>query len=126
VIAIENVRLYEAEQQRTREPTETLEQQTATSEVLEVIGSSPGDLQPVFSTMLANAARICEANFGNIYRWDRDALQLVAMYNTPAVLADSRRRLPVRPSPTNFLGRMLATKAPIHIADLAADSISTL
>ncbi len=67
VIAIENVRLFEAEQQRTRELTESLEQQTATSEVLEVISSSPGDLQPVFETMLEKAVRICDAKFGNIY-----------------------------------------------------------
>src|SRR5262249_3813352 len=64
VIAIENVRLFEAEQQRTRELGESLEQQTATSEVLSVISSSPGDLKPVFDTMLENALRICEAKFG--------------------------------------------------------------
>src|SRR5262249_13223250 len=67
VIAIENTRLFEAEQQRARELAESLERQTATSEVLQVISGSPGDLQPVFSTILKNAARICEANFGNIY-----------------------------------------------------------
>jgi two-component system, NtrC family, sensor kinase len=66
VIAIENVRLFEAEQQRTRELTESLEQQTATSEVLQVISSSPGELEPVFQTMLSNATRICEANFGDL------------------------------------------------------------
>jgi hypothetical protein len=70
VIAIENTRLFEAEQDRTRELTESLEQQTATSEVLQVISSSPGNLQPVFATMLENAVRICDAKFGNIYRWD--------------------------------------------------------
>jgi hypothetical protein len=74
VIAIENTRLFEAEQQRTRELTESLEQETATSEVLHVISSSPGDLQPVFETMLQNAVRICDAKFGNIFRWDGDAL----------------------------------------------------
>ena len=79
VIAIENVRLFEAEQQRTRELTESLEQQTATSEVLQVISSSPGDLQPVFEAMLENAVRICDAKFGNIYRWDGDALHLLAI-----------------------------------------------
>ena len=65
-IAIENVRLFGAEQQRTQELTESLEQQTASSEVLQVISSSPGDLQPVFETMLENAMRICDAKFGNI------------------------------------------------------------
>src|SRR5215469_7899005 len=66
VIAIENVRLFEAEQQRTRELGESLEQQTATSEVLRVISSSPGELEPVFQTMLQNAVRICEAVFGTM------------------------------------------------------------
>src|SRR5262249_31222600 len=63
VIAIENVRLFDAEQQRTRELSESLEQQTSTSEVLRVISSSPGELEPVFQAMLENAARICEAKF---------------------------------------------------------------
>jgi two-component system NtrC family sensor kinase len=70
VIAIENVRLFEAEQHRTRELTGSLDQQTATSEVLQVISSSPGDVQPVFAAMLEKAVRICGAMFGNISRWD--------------------------------------------------------
>jgi transcriptional regulator with GAF, ATPase, and Fis domain len=83
VIAIENSRLFEAEQQRTRELTESLDQQTATSEVLQVISSSPGDLQPVFATMLENAVRICAANSGTIYRWDGEVFHLVATHNMP-------------------------------------------
>ena len=67
VIAIENVRLFDEVQQRTRELTEALEQQTATSEVLKVISSSPGELEPVFNAMLGNAVRICEAKFGQLF-----------------------------------------------------------
>src|SRR5262245_63954065 len=70
LIAIENVRLFEAEQQRTRELSESLDQQTATSEVLRVISSSPGELEPVFQTILSNATRLCEAKFGTLYRYD--------------------------------------------------------
>ena len=66
----------------TRERDEALEQQAATSEVLKVISRSPGDLQPVFATMLAEAVRVCEANFGNIYRWDQDALHTLQQLTT--------------------------------------------
>ena len=75
--------------------TEALEQQTATSEVLQVISSSPGDLEPVFASMLEKAVRICDATFGNIYRWDGEALHLVATHNTPPAFAEARRRSPV-------------------------------
>src|SRR5262245_58768725 len=80
VIAIENVRLFEAEQARTRELSESLEQQTATSEVLRVISSSPGELQPVFEAMLANATRICEATFGNLWLFEGNAANAVAFH----------------------------------------------
>jgi GAF domain-containing protein len=121
VIAIENTRLFEAEQQRTRELTESLEQQTATSDVLQVISSSPGDLNPVFQTILANATRICEANFANIYRWDGNGLSLVATQNTPLAYVEARKRLPMRPDPKTPGGRMVATRNVVHVADLAAD-----
>ena len=91
VIAIENARLLNELRQRTANLTEALEQQTATSEVLQVISSSPGDLEPVFASMLENAIRICEATFGNIYRWDGEAFYLLATKNTPQALAEYRR-----------------------------------
>ena len=105
----------------TSELHEALEQQTATSEVLQVISSSPGDLQPVFATMLENAARICDAKFGNIQRWDGEVLHLVATHNTPPAFAEARMRSHLRPSPETPIGRMVATKTVIHVVDLAAD-----
>jgi GAF domain-containing protein len=122
VIAIENTRLFEAEQQRTRELTESLEQQTATSEVLQVISSSPGDLEPVFATMLEKAVRICDAKFGGVYRCDGDTFTLVATHNLPPAYAEVSRRAPFRPSPKHFLGRFLAGKTVVHCADLAAEA----
>jgi class 3 adenylate cyclase len=106
----------------TRERDEALEQQTATSEVLQTISSSPGDLEPVFAAMLEKAVRICDADFGNIFRWDGDALQLVAAHNTPPALAEARR-LPFRPDPKMPTGRMLSTKTAIHVVDLAAEQV---
>jgi two-component system NtrC family sensor kinase len=117
VIAIENVRLFEAEQKRSRELSESLEQQTATSEVLSVISSSPGDLQPVFEAMLENAVRICDAKFGNIYRWDGEALRLVAGHNTPPALVEARRHTPLRPATNDPIGRMIKTQTVIHVPD---------
>ena len=104
--------------QRTSDLSEALEQQTATSEVLEVISSSPGDLQPVFATMLENAVRICDATFGNIYRWDGEALHLLAAHNTPPALAEFHRRSALRPA---LVRRMVETKTATHVADVRTD-----
>jgi signal transduction histidine kinase len=112
--AIENTRLL-------NELRESLEQQTATSEVLEVISSSPGDLQPVFAIMLENAVRICDAKFGNIYGWDGDAVHLVATHNTPPAFAEARGRSPLRPDLKTPFGRMIATKTVIHVDDTMAE-----
>jgi two-component system, NtrC family, sensor kinase len=87
VIAIENVRLFDAEQRRTGELSEALEQQTATSEVLRVISSSPGDLKPVFETMLENATRICGAQFGNLFLREGDAFRAAAVHAPPRQLS---------------------------------------
>ena len=102
-----------------RERDEALEQQAATSEVLKVISSSPGELGPVFDAMLANATRICEAKYGILYRWEGDALRTVAMHGAPPSFVEERRRNPVvRPAPATALGRALATKQPALIADV--------
>jgi len=112
VIAIENTRLF-------NETEEALERQTATSEVLQVISSSTGELEPVFQAMLEKAVRLCDAKFGNIYRWDGELLHLLAAYNTPPALAEFRRRSAFRP--TMVVRRMVETKTAAHVADLAAD-----
>ena len=119
VIAIENTRLLNELRQRTDDLTESLEQQTATSEVLRVISSSPGELEPVFQAMLENARRICEAEFGVLYRCEGDALRAVAMHGAPQAFVEERRRNPlIRPPPQTTLGRVMATKQPVQIADI--------
>ena len=121
VIAIENARLLNELRQRTADLTESLDQQTATSQVLQVISSSPGDLEPVFASLLENAVRICDAKFGNIYRWEDHALHLVASHNTPPAFAEARRRSPFNRAAANaVISRLLATKAAVHVADAAA------
>jgi class 3 adenylate cyclase len=130
VIAIENARLLNELRQRTidltartADLTEALKQQTATSEVLQVISGSPGDLQPVFATILENAVRICDAKFGNIYRRDGEALHLLATHNTPPAYAEERRRSPYRPYPHSPIGRMMTDKTLAHISDITADQV---
>ncbi|HZN30080.1 MAG TPA: GAF domain-containing protein, partial [Xanthobacteraceae bacterium] len=122
VIAIENVRLFDEVQARTRELGESLEQQTATSEVLRVISSSPGELEPVFNTLLENATRICAATHGNLFLREGDAFRLVAMHGAPAAWAEKWRREPVvRPGPGTGLGRIAKTKDVVHIVDLTKE-----
>jgi signal transduction histidine kinase len=116
VIAIENARLLS-------ELRESLEQQTATSDVLRVISSSPGDLEPVFHAMLENATRICEAKFGVLSLKEGDRLRVVAMHNPPPAYAELRRREPTW-IPTGQMGRIAAqaaaSKQAIQVPDLAA------
>jgi two-component system, NtrC family, sensor kinase len=117
VIAIENARLLNELRQRTSALSEALEQQTATSDVLGVISRSPGELAPVFDTMLANAVRLCEAKFGNLFLHEGGALRIVASHDVPAKFVEARRR---RDSYQGTpLDDVIGTKQTIHIADLA-------
>src|SRR6516162_1997550 len=119
-IAIENVRLFAAEQQRTRELSESLEQQTATAEVLRVISSSPGELELVFEAMLTNAVRLCEAKFGVLYLYDEGRLRVGATHDVPPAFAKARRKEPFTPAPDASTGKVVATKQAVQVADLAA------
>ena len=116
VIAIENARLFEAEQQRRRELTESLEQQTATSEVLGVISSSPGELEPVFQAMLANAMRICEAKFGIMFGYADGAFRGLSWLGISPEFSDFVRQPRVWGSETG-LGQLARTKKTVHITD---------
>jgi GAF domain-containing protein len=119
LIAIENTRLLNELRQRTDDLSESLEQQTATSEILKVISGSPGELEPVFQTILENATQICEAQFGALFRSEGDAVRCVGMHNPPKAYAEERRRNPlIRPAPATVFGRALATKRPVQIADI--------
>ena len=126
VIAIENARLLNELRQRTNDLTELLEQQTATSEVLRVISSSPGDLEPVFEAMLANAVRICDAKFGMLYRYDNEAFDPVALFGVPPAHAEFlRRRGSFRPPAGTGLDRLIETKAVVRIADDSASPFAS-
>jgi GAF domain-containing protein len=114
VIAIENTRLL-------NELRQSLEQQTATADVLKVISSSPGELEPVFHAMLENATRICAAEFGTLYRYDGEMFHIAAETGTPAEYSDARRqRGPFTPRPGGLLDKVTRTKQTSHTADDAA------
>ncbi len=122
VIAIENARLLNELRQRTDDLTESLEQQTATSDVLKIISSSPGELEPVFQAMLENATRICAANFGILWLSEDGGFRFVAQHGVPPLLVENRQREPfVRPGPGTGLGRVAKTKQLIHVADITTE-----
>jgi GAF domain-containing protein len=120
VIAIENARLLSELRQRTDDLGEALEQQTATADVLRVISSSPGDLQPVFEAMLQNAVRICDAKFGNLGLLEGDGFRFVAQHGAPPKYRDARQREPFIRG--RHLDRVIKTKQVDHVADIAAEA----
>src|SRR5215831_3907605 len=124
VIAIENARLFDEVQARTAELTEALDQQTATSDVLSVISSSPGELKPVFLAMLENATRICQAKFGTMFLYDGSAFRYAADVGAPREYTDFQsQRGPFQTTPGSQLDQVLRTKKVTHTADYAAESI---
>jgi len=122
VIAIENVRLFDEVQARTRDLSEALEHQTATGEVLSVISRSPTDAQPVFDAIVESAARLCEAMFSLVFLYDGDLLQLAATHNfTPEVLKKLFQTYPKRPDRSVLAGRAVLDGRIAHVPDLLAD-----
>ena len=119
VIAIENTRLLKELRQRTADLTESLDQQTATSEVLGVISSSPGELEPVFKKMLENATRVCSAEFGTmLLQEDRERFRHVALHNMAPAFIEFVGRNPIIQSRSDgLLGRVAQAKQPVHVAD---------
>ncbi len=121
VIAIENARLFDEVQARTQELSEALEQQMATSEVLRVISSSPGELDPVFRAILSNAMEICEAQFGHLLLCEDEQFRAAALHNAPPAYAKLWEQ-PVVPGPRTGLGRLARTREVVHLVDLASES----
>jgi len=105
---------------QARELEEARDERAALAEVLRVISSSPGDLEPVFGAMLVNAVRLCEAKFGNLYLYEEGALRIVASHNVPPAFAAARRSGPIHPPPGGNLSEVIRTKQTVHLADLAA------
>jgi GAF domain-containing protein len=120
VIAIENARLLSELRQRTDDLTESLQQQTATADVLKVISSSPGDLDPVFRSILANATQICEAQFAVMSMFQDGQLRAAAFHNVPAAFQQLRRREKTVPLDKTVAGRVLETKEVVQFSDIAA------
>ena len=122
IIAIENARLLSELRQRTNDLSEALEQQTATSEVLSIISSSPGELKPVFEAILANATQICASNFGAMHIREGDAFRTVALHGASPPFTEVRMRQGLfKPSASTGLARAVATRDVVHIADIRAE-----
>jgi GAF domain-containing protein len=122
VIAIENVRLFEAEQQRTRELSEALEQQTATSEVLDIISRSPTDVQPVFDAIAQSAGRLCEAELSAVYRYEGGLIQVVANALRSKAQQEAFKQLyPMPPGRGTPVARAILERRTQHVPDTRDD-----
>jgi len=126
VIAIENTRLLSELRQRTDDLSESLEQQTAASQVLQVISSSTGELEPVFEAILASATRTCDAKFGLLYRIENGAARIISRLGIPPALAEYLKRGPHRPplnrlDPHTPVGRVVQSRQTVHVADYRTD-----
>jgi GAF domain-containing protein len=121
VIAIENARLFEADRQRTRELSESLEQQTATSKVLEVISRSAFDLQAVFEIVVESSVTLCEADRAFIYRFDGELLKMAVAFNTSQELKNFVSQNPIRPGRNSASGRAALERRTVQIPDVLAD-----
>ena len=122
LIAIENTRLFEAEQQRTRELSESLEQQTATAEVLEVISRSAFDLRAVFETVAESSARLCGAGRAFIFRFDGELLRVAATFNAPPEFREWVEQNPIRPGRHSGTARAALERRTIYILDVLGRS----
>ena len=122
VIAIENVRLFKELESRNRDLTEALEQQTATSDILRVISSSPTDVQPVFDTIVKNAVRLCDAVMSNVQLFDGERMHWVAQQNISPETMDSIRQLyPMRPVRSQAASRAILARSVVHLPDVLDD-----
>jgi two-component system NtrC family sensor kinase len=119
VIAIGNVRLFEEVQARTRDLSESLQQQTATADVLKVISASPGELEPVFQAMLENAVRLCEAQFAMLFFYEKEnEFRAVGEWNLPPAYGEFLGKNTIRADPMVPLGQVAITKQPVQITDV--------
>ncbi len=122
VIAIENARLFQELQVRNRDLTEALEQQTATSDVLRVISSSPTDVQPVFDAIVRSATQLCEASFGSAHRFDGQLVTIEAQHGmTPEQVEVGKRRFPTPATQGTAVGRAILRRNVVHIEDVNND-----
>jgi GAF domain-containing protein len=121
VIAIENVRLFDEVQARTAELSESLDQQTATAEILQTINESPGDLTPVFDTMVESAMRLCQADYGHVYSYDGKLLVLVAAHGDPDYVNWIKESGPRTLEGSLTFTRILEGEPFVHLADISKD-----